>query len=140
MDLRIKNSLIVVGTLMIGIIIGFLISGRLTEMRMENMRQNFMERGMERQLMKVLKPSPEQMQELRPILDKYAEIRKESLIEHRQSQKQIFSDFEEELKPHLSQEQFLRLQQLKEKNIERFQGFRENRGGQGKRHQKGRQD
>ena len=138
MDLRIKNTLIVVSTLLIGIVIGFLISGRLTELRMENMRQDFMERGMERQLVRVLKPSPEQMQELRPILDKYAEIRRESFIEHRQLQKQIFDDFEEELKPHLSQKQFLRLQQLKKKNIERFQGFRDSRSGQGKRHQKGR--
>jgi len=138
MNLRIKNSLIVVGTLMIGIVIGFLISGRLTELRMENMRQDFMEKGMERQLLRVIEPSPEQMQELRPIIDKYAEIRRESLIEHRQSQKQIFDDLEDELKPHLSQEQFLRLQQLKQRNIKRFQGFREDGSGHGRRHQKGR--
>ncbi len=137
MNLKIKNSLIVVGTLMIGIIIGFLINGRLTSMRMDNMRQIFIERGMEKQLMNTINPSQEQMKKIRPIFDNFEEKRRQQLFEHRDEQKVIFEEFENELKPLLSPEQFERLQQLKNKNRERIQGFNQGQMRKGRGPHKG---
>lgn len=121
MDLRIKNTLIVVGTLLIGIIIGFLVNGRLTSMRMDNMRQNFIERGMERQLMNTINPSPEQMEKIMSVFNDFEEKRRRQLFKHRDEQREIFEEFENELKPYLSSEQLERLQELKDKNRKRFQ-------------------
>ena len=137
MNLKIKNSLIVVGTLMIGIIIGFLINGRLTSMRMDNMRQIFIERGMEKQLMNTINPSQEQMEKIRPIFDDFEEKRSQQLFEHRDEQRKIFEEFEDNLRPHLTSEQFERLQRLKDKNRERYQNFNQGPKGKGRGQHKG---
>ena len=137
MDLRVKNTLIVVGTLLIGIIIGFLVNGRLTSMRMDNMRQNFIERGMERQLMNVIDPSPEQMEKIRPVFYDFEEKRHQQLFEHRDEQREIFEEFEDELKPYLSSEQLERLQLLKDKNRKRFQGLNQGQMRKGRGPHKG---
>lgn len=140
MSFKLKNSLIIVTTLILGIIIGFLISGRFTKIRLDRMKQNFTEQGMNRHMMRVLQLSPEQMVETRPIFDKYGEIRREQLVEHYQFQQEIFEDFEEELRTYLSQDQMERLQRLKESSRNKFPGFNNDRNrpgrGQGRKYQR----
>ena len=120
MKLEIKNSLIIVSTLLLGIIIGFLVSGRLTKVRMEKMKSSFIEDGFSRQLMRTLKPSEEQLKAMRPIMDKFAKIRREKFKDHRAEQSKIFDDFEDELKPILSDDQIERLEEMKEKFNDKF--------------------
>ncbi len=85
MNLGLKNTLVIIRTLLLGVVIGFLVSGRLTRMRIENMRQDFARQGMDYRFMRTLKPSPEQLEDIRPIFDKYNEIRREQFEEHLQS-------------------------------------------------------
>lgn len=140
MSFRLKNSLIIVATLILGIIIGFLVSGRFTKMRLDNMKQNFTDQGMNRHMMKVLQLSDDQMNEINPIFNKYAEIRRDQLFEHHELQQKIFEDFEEELRPHLSQDQIERLQRMKDSSRNRFPGFNNDRNrpgrGQGRQYQR----
>lgn len=132
MGFKLKNSLIIIATLILGIIIGFLISGRFTKVRLDKMKQNFTEQGMNRHMMKVLQPSPEQLEQIRPIFDKYGEMRREQLFEHHQLQQEIFQEFEQELKPHLNKEQIERLQEMKDGSRDRFPGMNNrNRPGKG---------
>jgi len=132
MSSKLKNSLIIVATLLLGVIIGFLISGRFTKLRLDNMKLNFTEQGMNRHMMKVLQPSPEQLDEISPIFDKYGEIRREQLFEHHQVQQKIFKDFEEELIPYLNDDQIKRLKEMKEGGRDRFPGMNNrNRSGKG---------
>lgn len=140
MNFRLKNSLIIVATLLLGIIIGFLVSGRFTKIRLDNMKQNFTDQGMNRHMMKVLQLNPEQLNEINPIFDKYAEIRRDQLFEHHKVQQKIFEDFEEELRPYLSQNQMERLQRMKESSRNKFPGFNNDRNrpgrGQGRQYQR----
>jgi len=127
MQLRTKNTLIIIGTLLMGILIGFLVSGRLTKMRMESMRQNFMQgNGMERHLMRVLDPSEEQLLDVAPIFDKYSEIMRNQMFDHQIEREKVFEDFQNELRPYLNQQQMDRLQNIKGEHNRRFQNMQHN--------------
>jgi len=133
MELKTKNTLIIVGTLLIGILIGFLVSGRLTKMRMENMRQNFMQgNAMERHLMRVLDPSEEQMHNIAPIFDKYSKIMRDQMFNHQFERERVFEDFQNELRPFLNQQQMDRLQNTKAEHNRRFQNMRHDNMHKGK--------
>ena len=109
MQLKTKNTLSIIGTLLVGMLIGFLISGRLTKIRMENMRENFMQgSGVEGHLMRVLDPNEEQMEDIAPIFDEFSEIMRNQMFEHHTERELIFKDFENELKPHLNNAQIER--------------------------------
>lgn len=127
MNIKAKNSLIIIVTLIIGIVIGFLISGRVTNYRVENMRSDFTDQGMHSHLMRVIKPTPRQLEEIEPIFEKYANMRKEQLFNHLNSQKKMFRDFEMELKPFLDDDQILRIERMKHNYEDRFHNFKQGR-------------
>ena len=60
MKTRIKFTLLLVSTLIIGMVIGFLISGRITSTRVERMRNHYTEIGFNREFMKIINPSSDQ--------------------------------------------------------------------------------
>lgn len=133
MELKTKNTLIIVGTLLIGILIGFLVSGRLTKMRMDSMRQNFMQgNAMERHLMRVLEPSEEQMHDIVPIFDKYSGIMRDQMFNHQLERERVFEDFQNELRPFLNQQQMDRLQNVKSDHNSRFQNMQHNKMQKGR--------
>jgi hypothetical protein len=138
MNLRLKNTLVIVGTLLLGVVIGFLVSGRLTRIRIENMRQDFARQGMDYRFMRALDPSPEQMEDIRPIFDKYNEIRREQFEEHLERQRRIFGDFESELRPYLSPRQLEKMDRIKRDFGHDFPGFRRHMDGRGDKHMRGR--
>jgi len=123
MQLKTKNTLTIVSTLLIGMLIGFLISGRLTKMRMDNMRESFMQGGgMERHLMRALNPTDEQRNEIAPIFDRYSQVMSEQLFEHQSERDQIYTEFETELKPYLNDRQIERLERIKMEQRRKFHG------------------
>ncbi len=137
MNLGLKNTLVIIGTLLLGVVIGFLVSGRLTRMRIENMRQDFARQGMDYRFMRTLKPSPEQLEDIRPIFDKYNEIRREQFEEHLQKQRKIFGEFESELRPYLSPRQLDKMERIKQNFGNEFPGFRRHKDAWGNKHRRG---
>jgi len=140
MNLRLKNTLIIIATLFLGIVIGFLINGRLSQIRIDNMRQNYAQKGMDYRFMRVLNPTDKQMKVLRPIFDKYNNIRMENLENHWKTQREIFDNFEEELKPHLTMEQINRLNRIKQNFGNQPPGFENRKRGKGRTQRHGRRN
>lgn len=109
MNNRLKISLLLTLTLVIGIIIGFLISGRLVSHRIETMRNHYSETGFGREIMRVIKPTPEQKEEIGPIFREYAEKNRELMYDYHEGQKDFYKELKEDLEEVLDPEQINRL-------------------------------
>jgi Spy/CpxP family protein refolding chaperone len=120
MNDKIKFSGIIIGTLLIGFVIGFLTNGRLVKSRIDRMQSFYTEKGANRAFMRVLDPTPEQMEQIRPILQQHARQNKELLKHHRSEQQALFLELENELRPLLTDEQMEKLEELKHRWQERF--------------------
>ena len=127
-----RNTLIIIGTLILGFAIGFLVNGWLTRIRIDNMRQDFAQRGMQRQIMRIIQPDAAQMKELQPIFDKYNTIRLENMESHFEQQRKIFNEFKSEIKPCLRKDQLMKLDSFQQNMRSEFPGM--NRGNRGERH------
>lgn len=110
MNNRLKISLLLIITLIIGIAIGFLTSGRLVSQRIETMRNHYSETGFGREIMRVIKPTPEQKEEIGPIFREYAERNCELMDNYHENQKEMFTNLKEELSEILNKEQINRLE------------------------------
>ena len=130
---------IIIATLLIGFIIGFLVSGRLAKKRIHKMRSDFSEQGFNRKVMKALDPTPEQMEQLRPIVKKHAKMQKEMMSLMRASQDSLFNQFRVDVLPYLTEEQVKKLDRMHEKfkrRVERDGPDRRHSDRKGKRKQK----
>lgn len=132
MNLQLKNSLILSGTLILGIIIGILVSGRIMHSKVENFRNFYTERGFNRQIMRVIKPTPEQKKALQPLLQEQAQKNQALFNECRKKHHELMESFREKLKDHLTKEQMTRLDKM-EKNMRKRHGngFPSQRKGNG---------
>lgn len=134
MNNKIKFTGIIIGTLLIGFVIGFLTNGRLVKSRIDKMQSFYTEKGANQAFIRVLDPTPEQMEKIRPILQRHAQQNRELLTNHRIEQQAFFLELEDELRPFLTQEQMERLEGLKDRWHQRFNRSGEKRGkGSGRR-------
>jgi hypothetical protein len=120
MNDKIKYTGIIISTLLIGFVIGFLTHGRLVKSRIDRMQSFYTEKGANRAFMRVLDPTPEQMEQIRPILQRHARQNRELLDHHRAEQQALFLELEDELRPLLTDEQIERLEELKHRWQQRF--------------------
>jgi len=112
MKTKLKYTLAFVAVLLIGFALGFLISGRLIHNRVNYMQKYFTEKGFRYEFMRVLRPSPEQMQQMRPVLKSYAQKNRENMIFFREQQRQLMKNLHHDLKPFLSSKQVKRLKMM----------------------------
>jgi len=112
MNLKLKNSLILTGTLVLGIIIGVLVSGRVMHSKVENMKSFYTEQGFNRQIMRVIKPTDDQKKQLRPLFREQAKRNHQLFITCRKKRKKLMEDFKTELKDYLTEEQMQRLEKM----------------------------
>jgi hypothetical protein len=120
MKKTITYSSIIIATLLIGFIIGFLVNGRVTRHKIKKMRSEFTGQGFNRQFMRVLKPSPEQMEQLKPILKDYAQKHRETIESLHGEQEELFQGFKSEVEPYLTEEQIQRLEKMHKKRKGKF--------------------
>lgn len=121
MNKRLKYSLLLICTLFIGMIIGFLVSGRITKTRVDEMKSYYTNIGFNRQFMSIIKPTPEQREVIKPILEKYADYNRDLMIENREGQKELFFNLKNELETHLTEEQINRLNNIWERRKHHYQ-------------------
>lgn len=119
MNTKLKYTLAFVIVLLIGFALGFLVSGRLIHNRVNRMQKYYTEKGFRYEFMRVLRPSPEQMQNMRPVLKTYAQKNRENMMFFRQQQQQLMKNLHHDLKPFLSPKQVKRLEMM-EHNRMRF--------------------
>ena len=117
---KLKYTALFVVTLLIGFVIGFLVQGAVTRARIEKVKNTFTERGMNREFMRVLRPTPEQMEQIRPALKEYAGEKRELMQEYRKDQHELFLDFRKKIDPYLTPEQKQRLERLDNRWKQRF--------------------
>jgi len=132
-----KYILTLIAVLIIGMVLGFLISGRIINKRVDRLQEYFTEQGFGREFMMVLDPTPEQMEKIRPILRNYALQNHKNMMQYRSGQAQLMMDLQKDMKPYLNPDQISRLNDLKNRWDRRFwwqrqQRMRMHRGGQGK--------
>lgn len=120
MNTKAKYSLILISTLLMGMIIGFLVGGRITSNRINKMRSYYTNKGFNRQIIKIIKPTPEQRPFIIPILKKYAAINHQLLTDFREGQIDTFIDLKNELETYLNENQIARLNTALEKRNKRF--------------------
>jgi uncharacterized membrane-anchored protein YhcB (DUF1043 family) len=112
MNLKVKNTLIVTGTLIIGIIIGVLICGRFTQMKLRNLKNFYTEKGFKHQFISNVHPTPEQLKQLEPAFKKYVSKNRELIKTFREKRHENYLEFKNEAEDILSPEQMQRLQNL----------------------------
>ena len=112
MNLQLKNSLILAGTLIIGLVLGVLISGRVMHSKMTNFRNFYTEQGFNRQIMKVIRPTEEQRKQLDPVFRAQAKRNHDLFIQCRESHRELMEQFKQELNQYLTAEQMKRLERM----------------------------
>jgi hypothetical protein len=120
MNSKIKYSLIIISTLIIGMVIGFLIGGRITSTRVENMRNYYTNQGFNREFMRIIEPTPGQRDVIIPILRKHAVLNRELMINFHEGQKEHYIDLINDLKKHLDKDQINRLNHVLERRKNKF--------------------
>lgn len=120
MKRTITYSSAVIATLLIGFVIGFLVNGRVTKYKIRKMRTEYTDKGFNRAFMRTLHPTPEQMEQLEPILQKYAGKHRELMESMREDQEEIFNDFRLDVMPYLTEEQIRRLDRMHQKRKKRM--------------------
>lgn len=128
-----KYTLTLLAVLIIGMILGFLINGRLVNRRVDRLQEYFTERGFGREFMMVLDPTPEQMEKIRPILRNYALQNHKNMTQYREGQAQLMKDLQKDLKPYLNPDQIRRLSELRNRWDRRFWWRRQMRMHRGRR-------
>jgi hypothetical protein len=68
---------------------------------------------------RVLEPSEEQLEQLRPIMKKYAEMHRSSMASFHAGQQEMFEQFKSEIEVYLTQEQLKRLDEVQQRRMER---------------------
>jgi len=120
MNNKIKYTGIIIGTLLIGFVIGFLTNGRLVRSRIIQMQSFYTDKGANRAFIRVLDPSPEQMEKIMPILHEHAMQNRDLLFGYREDQAALFLRLEDELSPYLTDKQMEKLEELKHRWRQRF--------------------
>ena len=115
-----KYILSLLAVLIIGMVLGILITGRIVNRRVDRLQEYFTEQGFGRQFMMVLDPTPEQMAKIRPILRDYAMKNHENMIQYRKGQAELMINLQKDLKPYLTSDQIRRLDDLRNRWDRRF--------------------
>lgn len=120
MKRKLTYTALFVAILLIGFVIGFLVQGTITRSRIRKMRSTFTERGVNREFIRAIRPAPEQMEQLKPILKKYAGMKRNLMTDYRSNQHELFLKFRQEINPYLTPEQKERLDQMDNRWKRRF--------------------
>lgn len=136
MNYKIKYTAIVTGILLIGFVIGFLTNGRLVRSRIEKIQNFYTEKGVDRGFIRALDLTPDQMENIGPILQKHAEQNRNLVDSHRQEQQALFLDLKNKINPFLSEEQKEKMENMQHKWQQRF-GSKSNHRGKGSMRERG---
>ncbi|UBM62772.1 hypothetical protein LA303_02035 [Candidatus Sulfidibacterium hydrothermale] len=112
MNDKTKYTLAFIAVLLIGFVLGFLVSGRLIHNRINRMQRYYTPTGFRYEIRRILRPTPEQWQKMKPVLEEYARKNRENMMNFRQQQIEFIKKLQHDLKPFLSPQQIKRLEKL----------------------------
>ena len=131
--MKAKPVLIIVGSVLIGIIIGFLVSAQLRHRRMKPVRVFTSERYFREVLYRVIEPDPELQKKLEPVIKKYGRQSIELQEEFRKRFDTQSDDYWKEIKQLLTDEQLKQIEDYRNRMREERERFRREPQGRGYR-------
>ncbi|MFY0644465.1 MAG: hypothetical protein JXR19_08360 [Bacteroidia bacterium] len=133
--MNIKSTLIVISTLLLGMLIGFLGAGRLAKHRIHRMHEMSMnERHEGKMLFRKLDLSADQKEQIEEILKKHKPAHISLMNMHRNQRDSLRDEMFTEMHPILNEDQRAKLAKMKDKHKGEMKGHRRHKGN--KRHNK----
>lgn len=125
--MKAKSILIITATLLIGFVIGFLVNGRLTQQKFQRFVSQDHFDAFKFRMMDAIKPDINQVKDIVPILDEYAEKVHLTMEESKSDINILHENMIKDLSPYLDEHQLERLEEVHK----RFNSMmREKRGQQ----------
>ncbi len=115
MNTKVKYGLSLFVMLLIGLILGFLITGRIVQRKINRLQKYYTEQGFRSEFMRTLKPTTEQLHEIRPILIRYGQRNHVNMMMFRKRQLQLLLHLQKDLKPFLKPSQNNRIEKLEKR-------------------------
>ena len=125
--MKTKSIIIILATLIIGFFIGFLTNGQITRYKLNRFVSQGSYDAFKFRMMDVIRPDMDQIKDIEPILDKYAQKAHETLEISKENMKELHENLLEDLKPYLNEEQIERL----DRTQNRYKRVWERRRGKG---------
>lgn len=126
--MKTKSTLIIIATLIVGMVIGFLINGQITHRRYKKFVEYKKEDGFKNMFYHRYDLTEDQKMNIDPILDKYAKMNGTLMEDFRKEFDSTISAFHSEVKPFLTPEQLEKMEQSKERFGKRRQPTPHKRG------------
>lgn len=123
--MKTRPVLIVIASLIIGFIIGFLVNGQLTRQRFQSFVSQDHQNAFKFRMMDIIQPNDLQTKEIDPILDDYARRVHETMMASKEKFRELNDDLLNDLEPYLNQDQLDRLDRANQ----RFEHMMRNRAG-----------
>ena len=131
MNTKTKYVLSFIAVLVIGFFLGFLINGRLVQARVDRLQSYYTEQGFRYEFIHMLNPTPEQMDEIRPILMSYAQKNRDNMMKYRTRQRELMMSLQKDLLPYLHKDQIERMERMRDRWNRRMRPGRFHRNGMG---------
>ena len=112
MNTKIKSGIILLTTLLIGFVIGYLTSTQVKENRIRELRTFGSAEGFKFMMEHMLELDDEQKDAIRPVVNEYAKKNFELMKNFRGEFSVLMKEFHKELTPHLNPEQIERLNEF----------------------------
>lgn len=109
MNPKLKSFFLLLITLLVGILLGFLLKTRIIDDRFEQMRGMKKPDGMLNMMIDIIEPSEEQLKELKPILEKHQSKFDTVMVESFDKMKVLIDSLNNDLSKVITKEQMQRL-------------------------------
>lgn len=126
--MRAKPVIVIIGTLLIGFILGMLTSAQIRFHKLKPVRVYFSEERFRDGFYKTIQPDEKQKVIIEEVLNKYAKINSEIQDNFRKEFDQSMSEMRKEIDSNLTKEQIARLKEMDEKRRDMIRNGRSNPG------------
>jgi len=116
--MRAKPILVIIGTLIIGFVLGMLTSAQIRFHKLKPVRVYFSEERFREGFYKIIQPDEKQKAKIEEVLDKYAKINSEIQNNFRKEFDESMSGLRKEIDLNLTKEQVARLKEMDERRKE----------------------
>ncbi len=113
--MKTKSIIIILSTLFIGFVTGFLVNGQLTKSRIQSFVKQGTHDGFKMRFFDIIDPDEAQRAAIEPILEEYAEKTNEIVESFREEMKSIHDEMILKLEPYLDKEQIERIKDAQER-------------------------
>ena len=131
--MKTKSIIIILATLLIGFAIGFLTNAQITRQRLDTFVNQGSYNFFRYRMIQGIDPDPQQTKQIEPILEKYAALADQNIMESRQEMQGLHQAMIDELQPYLTTEQ---MEWIKNAH-QNFRGDPQGRGRRGPPHGRG---